>query len=111
VGIDQVSSITNLQDPESDLAFRELQHRLNIIISILPEQCRQVFRMVREDGLKYKEVAEILQISPRTVETQLFRAIKKIRQELERTYASSSTNSNHNQGQMLQALLLLVLFQ
>lgn len=114
VGIDQVASITSMQDPEADMAFRELQHRLNTIIASLPEQCRQVFRMVREDGLKYKEVAEILQISPRTVETQLFRAVKKIRQELERSFASSpspSTGSADNHGQALQALLLLVLFQ
>ena len=114
VGIDQVASITSMQDPEADMAFRELQHRLNTIIASLPEQCRQVFRMVREDGLKYKEVAEILQISPRTVETQLFRAVKKIRQELERSFASSpspSTKSADNHGQALQALLLLVLFQ
>ena len=111
VGIDQVASITSLQDPESDLAFRELQHRLNTIVATLPEQSRQIFRMIREDGLKYKEVAEILNISPRTVETQLFRAIKKIRMELERSYSSSSTNSNNNQGQVLQALLLLALFQ
>lgn len=114
VGIDQVASITSMQDPEADMAFRELQHRLNTIIASLPEQCRQVFRMVREDGLKYKEVAEILQISPRTVETQLFRAVKKIRQELERSFSSSpssSTGSADNHGQALQALLLLVLFQ
>lgn len=114
VGIDQVGAITSLQDPEADMAFRELQHRLNSIVATLPEQCRQVFRMVREDGLKYKEVAEILQISPRTVETQLFRAVKKIRQELERSYSSSpspSTGLADNQGQALQALLLLVLFQ
>lgn len=117
VGIDQVASITSLQDPEADMAFRELQHRLNTIIAALPEQCRQVFRMVREDGLKYKEVAEVLQISPRTVETQLFRAIKKIRQELEHSFSSSTfpskdpSGSSDNKGQALQALLLLIFFQ
>lgn len=114
VGIDQVAGITSMQDPGTDMAFRELQHRLNTIIASLPEQSRQVFRMVREDGLRYKEVAEILQISPRTVETQLFRAVKKIRQELERSFTvspSPSTGSADNPAQALQALLLLVLFQ
>jgi RNA polymerase sigma-70 factor (ECF subfamily) len=47
-------------------------------ISGLPQQCRIVFRLIKEDGMKYKEVAEILNISPRTVQTQLFRAIKKL---------------------------------
>jgi RNA polymerase sigma-70 factor (ECF subfamily) len=38
--------------------------------------------MIKENGLKYKEVAEILDISPRTVQTQLFRAIAKLRSAL-----------------------------
>jgi hypothetical protein len=55
----------------------------------------------------------VLQISPRTVETQLFRAVKKIRQELERSFTSSSPSKDPsgNKGQTIQALLLLVLFQ
>jgi RNA polymerase sigma-70 factor (ECF subfamily) len=44
----------------------------------LPDQCRTVFKLIKEDGFRYKEVAEILGLSPRTVETQLFRAIKKL---------------------------------
>jgi len=47
-------------------------------IEALPQQCRIIFRLIKEDGIKYKEVAEILNISPRTVQTQLFRAMKKL---------------------------------
>jgi RNA polymerase sigma-70 factor (ECF subfamily) len=47
-------------------------------ITAQPQQCRIVFRLIKEDGMKYKEVAEILNISPRTVQTQLFRAVKKL---------------------------------
>ena len=79
---DNVSTLTSAYNPEDDMAFRELQHQLNKIVAQLPDQCKQVFKLIKEDGLKYKEVAEILQISPRTVETQLFRAIKKIRKVL-----------------------------
>ncbi len=116
VGIDQVASITSLQDPEADMAFRELQYRLNTIIATLPEQCRQVFRMVREDGLKYKEVAEVLQISPRTVETQLFRAVKKdpagTGTFIHLFFISfKRSRSSGSKGQTIQALLLLLLFQ
>lgn len=76
---DSAASLTSDYNPADDLAFRELQHQLHMAVEQLPEQCKQVFKMIREDGLKFKEVAEILQISPRTVETQLYRAIKKIR--------------------------------
>jgi DNA-binding CsgD family transcriptional regulator len=47
-------------------------------IEALPQQCRIIFRLIKEDGIKYKEVAEILNISPRTVQTQLFRAMRKL---------------------------------
>src|SRR5258708_39665624 len=45
----------------------------------LPEKCRLIFKMVKEDSLSFREVAEILHISPRTVETQIYRAVKKLK--------------------------------
>ncbi|GAO44640.1 RNA polymerase sigma-70 factor [Flavihumibacter petaseus] len=100
---DNLATLTSAYDPEEDLAFRELKHRLHLAIECLPDQCRQVFRMVREDGLKFKEVAEILQISPRTVETQLYRAIKKIRAVL----SPDEQHSRQNLPGNLQSVVLL----
>lgn len=68
----------NNYDPEKELERKELHFILDKAISSLPHQACLVFRLVKEDGLRYKEVAEILNISPRTVQTQLFRAIKKL---------------------------------
>ena len=82
VSPDKVTILSNAYNPEEDMAFRELQHRLNQAVELLPDQCKQVFKLIKEDGLKYKEVADILGISPRTVETQLFRAVKKLRKVL-----------------------------
>jgi RNA polymerase sigma-70 factor (family 1) len=70
--------IINLNDPEKELEWKEIHFRLNQAIDQLPEQCRTVFKLVKEEGFRYKQAAEILGISPRTVETQLFRAIKKL---------------------------------
>jgi RNA polymerase sigma-70 factor (ECF subfamily) len=70
--------IINLNDPEKELEWKEINFRLNQAVDQLPEQCRTVFKLVKEEGFRYKQVAEILNISPRTVETQLFRAIKKL---------------------------------
>ncbi len=73
-----VSGLINRNDPEQELEWKEISFQLNQAIDDLPDQCRTIFKLVKEDGFRYKEVAEILGISPRTVETQLFRALKKL---------------------------------
>lgn len=65
-------------NPEKELERKELNFLLDKAIESLPQQACIVFKLIKEDGMKYKEVAEILNISPRTVQTQLFRAIKKL---------------------------------
>jgi len=70
--------VVNLNDPEKELEWKEISFQLDKTIDALPEQCRTVFKLVREEGLRYKQVGEILNISPRTVETQLFRAVKRL---------------------------------
>lgn len=72
------TALINRNDPEQELEWKEINFQLNQAIDRLPDQCRAVFKLVKEDGFRYKEVAEILGISPRTVETQLFRALKKL---------------------------------
>lgn len=73
-----VHDIINPHDPGKELEKRELIFKMNQAIETLPLQCKIIFKLVKEDGLKYKQVAEILDISPRTVETQLVRAMKKL---------------------------------
>ena len=65
-------------NPQEALEKKELLFKMEQSIEALPQQCRIIFRLIKEDGLKYKEVAGILNISPRTVQTQLFRAMKKL---------------------------------
>lgn len=72
------AKVINLNDPQKELEWKEISFQLDKTIDNLPDQCRTVFKLIREEGLRYKQVAEILNISPRTVETQLFRAIKKL---------------------------------
>jgi RNA polymerase sigma-19 factor, ECF subfamily len=75
---DDHARVINLNDPSRDLEWKEISFHLEKAVDTLPDQCRTVFKLIREEGFRYKEVAEILSISPRTVETQLFRAIKKL---------------------------------
>ena len=70
--------LVNTFNPQEELEKKELVFKMEQAIASLPQQCRIIFRLIKEDGLKYKEVAEILDISPRTVQTQLFRAMKKL---------------------------------
>lgn len=57
---------------------KELQRLLNLAVMALPEQRRIIFRLVKEQGLKSTAVAEILGISVRTVENQLYKAVKAL---------------------------------
>jgi len=77
------AEVVSMDDPERELEWKEIHFHLNKAIDELPEQCRKVFKLIKEEGFRYKQVAEILNLSPRTVETQLFRAIKKLDKALE----------------------------
>ena len=72
------AKVINLNDPQKELEWKEISFQLDKTVDNLPSQCRTIFKLIREEGLRYKQVAEILNISPRTVETQLFRAVKKL---------------------------------
>jgi RNA polymerase sigma-70 factor (family 1) len=72
------SELVNLDNPQKELEWKELLYKMEEAVSSLPGECQRVFRLSREEGFKTKEVADILNVSPRTVETQLYRAIKKI---------------------------------
>ncbi|MBC9930266.1 RNA polymerase sigma-70 factor [Chitinophaga qingshengii] len=96
------NSIDPLDDLQSDLLqFSPSPEQLHIssetvkkieqAINTLPGRCRLVFKLIREDGLKYKEVADILDISIKTVEAQMAIAIKKLHQQLQEMTASPNS--------------------
>ncbi|HMG06924.1 MAG TPA: RNA polymerase sigma-70 factor [Mucilaginibacter sp.] len=63
---------------EDILITDELAKIINYTIQRLPEECKIVFKLVKEDGLKYRKVAEILNISVKTVEYHMNNALKTI---------------------------------
>ena len=65
-------------NPESLLINRELRARVQEAVANLPARCKLIFKLVKEDGLSYKEVAAILDISVKTVDAQLYLALKKL---------------------------------
>ena len=64
--------------PEQLLIYQETFTRIKKAIETLPPKCKIIFKLIREDGLKYKEVAEILNLSPHTVDAQMTIAIRRI---------------------------------
>ncbi|WP_344977749.1 RNA polymerase sigma-70 factor [Compostibacter hankyongensis] len=73
----------HLTDPVQDsLSYKELNHRVHEAVAQLPEECRKIFVLSRFEGLKYMEIADRLQVSVKTVETQISRALTRLRENL-----------------------------
>lgn len=73
---------SSANDTENAIAFAETSKRLENAISLLPPGRRQIYKLCHEDALTYKEVAERLNLSYSTVNNQMVRAIKAIKDYL-----------------------------
>lgn len=65
-------------DPEQLMMTEEMMRQIRQAVNNLPPRCRIIFKLVKEDGLKYKEVAELLQLSIKTVEAQMAIALRRL---------------------------------
>jgi RNA polymerase sigma-70 factor, ECF subfamily len=64
------------------LLAQDLERDLNNALEHLPKECKKIFELSRFEGLKYQEIAQRLNISIKTVETQMSRALGRLRLEL-----------------------------
>jgi RNA polymerase sigma-70 factor (family 1) len=64
--------------PEQILLTAEMYRKVREAVDSLPPRCKMIFKLVREDGLRYKEIADILNISVNTIDVQMAIAVKKI---------------------------------
>lgn len=71
-----------VQTPEDELLNDELLLVYIKALEELPPKCREVFILIREQGLSYKEAAYQLDISVKTVDSQLQKAIKSIKEKI-----------------------------
>jgi len=67
---------------ENTLEVKELEREIEIAINQLPEKCRMVFEMSRYGDLKYSEIAQKMNISVKTVEAHMSKALQILRKEL-----------------------------
>jgi len=71
----------DLTDVDTSL-FEERLRKVEKEIDNLPEQCKKVFILSKREGLKYREISEQLQISIKTVEVHMAKAMKRLRAQL-----------------------------
>jgi RNA polymerase sigma-70 factor (ECF subfamily) len=65
-------------DPEQLMMTEEMVRQIKQAVNDLPPRCRIIFKLIKEDGLKYKEVAELLHLSVKTIEAQMAIALRRI---------------------------------
>lgn len=70
--------LVTIDDPEALCISADVVEKIRMAIRQLPPQCRIIFQLVKEEGMKYKEVAEVLHLSTLTVRNQVAIATKKI---------------------------------
>jgi RNA polymerase sigma-70 factor (family 1) len=77
-----IESLIEFKNPEDSYISKEAINQIMQTIRQLPPQCQLIFSMVKVEGLKYKEVARLLDISVFTVRNQVAIAVKKIEDAL-----------------------------
>jgi len=77
-------------NPEQLFITSEMRRRIEEVIQSLPTKCKLIFKMAKEDRLKYREIADILNISVKTIDNQLAIALKKISEAINFKHIKSS---------------------
>lgn len=81
-----ISDNLNIQSSEQapdGVLLQDLNHQINEAMASLPEKCAEVFRLSRQSELSYREISEKLDISVKTVENQMGKALRIMRAELQ----------------------------
>ena len=78
-----VNSESHYDNPELETLADSLENKIQQVVNTkLPEKCREVFILSRMEGYSNQEISESLEISIRTVENQVYRAIKILKKNL-----------------------------
>ncbi|HEY9259689.1 sigma-70 family RNA polymerase sigma factor, partial [Chitinophaga sp.] len=75
---DEKMEIAFDSNPEQLMISAEMIRKMEFAVQQLPPKCRMVFTLIKQNGMKYKEVASVLNLSVKTVENQLAIAMKRL---------------------------------
>ena len=79
---DEIHERLHTSSSHADLEYKEILAQVNYIINQLPPKCQQVYKLSREENLSHKEIAHQLNISTKTVENHITRALHELRSSL-----------------------------
>jgi RNA polymerase sigma-70 factor (ECF subfamily) len=78
--------LTLCSSPEDLMISNETLQKINKAVNDLPPKCRIIFKLVKEDGLKYAQVAVLLNLTCKTVENQMGIALKKLHASISHSF-------------------------
>ena len=76
---DIILSTTKIDYEDQQVQVKELNNKVNSLVESLPKQCKNVFKMSREEGLTKKEISRLLLISERAVEYHISKALSTLK--------------------------------
>lgn len=74
--------------PEASLQYKHIQELYQREVNNLPEKCQLIFRYSREQGMPVKKIAQELNISPKTVENQITKALHHLKDSIRSLFVS-----------------------
>jgi RNA polymerase sigma-70 factor (ECF subfamily) len=78
VDIESIEATPGVYTPEESMLLSELHRTIHRSVHSLPVKCQLVYRLIKEEGMSYKEVAEILHLSVNTIEGHMTTALRKL---------------------------------
>ncbi|HHP7237036.1 RNA polymerase sigma-70 factor [Longibacter sp.] len=88
VQTEPVGNLSRPPSPDDAMDARDLERHLEAWIDELPNRQREALKLSRFEGLSHEDVAEVMEISPRTVNNHIVRALRSLRERI-RTYEPS----------------------
>ena len=73
-----VEFISDYGNPEESMVFNEMEKKIKSAIQELPPRCQLIYKLAKEENMRYKEISELLDLSVKTIDNQLAIAVKRI---------------------------------
>jgi RNA polymerase sigma-70 factor (ECF subfamily) len=84
--------LPDLADPHEWMVEKELREIVTAIVEKLPPKRRMVYKMIKDEGMRYKDVSALLEISERTVEVHLKIAIGELREAVTKHFLEKQSS-------------------
>lgn len=74
----QVEFVSEYSNPDQTAELHDLENQIASTVKALPASCQLIYKLAKEEKLRYKEIAQLLDLSVKTIDNQLAIALKKI---------------------------------